>query len=92
VRDPAAVDEKPAENSAEANGKPKKSRDRRTRAFAKSDKISGRKLQLHDSVFERLQLTAIRRKSNPSAIADDILDRHLPKLSIAESEKPTGPE
>jgi hypothetical protein len=51
-------------------------------------KISGRKLQLPDSVFERLQLCAIKRRSNPSAIAADILDRNLPKLKITTEEEP----
>lgn len=59
---------------------------RRRRRSIPTGKVSGRKLQLPDSVFERLQLTAIKRRSNPSAIAAEILDRNLPKLTIASEE------
>jgi hypothetical protein len=47
------------------------------------DSVRGRKLQLPDSVFERLSLHAIKRKTNASAIAAEILDRNLPKHRIA---------
>jgi hypothetical protein len=43
---------------------------------------SGRKLQPPDSVLERLALHAIKRKSNPSVIAAEILGRGLPKHKI----------
>jgi hypothetical protein len=39
--------------------------------------------QLPDSVFERLSLHAIKRKTNASAVAAEILDRNLPKHRIA---------
>ena len=42
----------------------------------------GRKLTLPDSVFDRLQLTAIQKRKTISAIATEILDRNLPKLRI----------
>jgi hypothetical protein len=42
----------------------------------------GHKLSLPDGVFDRLQLTAIDRRSTVSAIAADILDRNLPRLRI----------
>ena len=42
----------------------------------------GRKLSLPDSVFDRLQLTAIQRRKTVSAVAAEILDRNLPKLRI----------
>ena len=42
----------------------------------------GRKLSIPDSVFERLELTAIRRKTTISAVAADVLDRNLPRLRI----------
>jgi hypothetical protein len=37
-----------------------------------------------DAVFERLELTAIKRRSNVSAIAAEILDRNLPRLRIEQ--------
>jgi hypothetical protein len=46
----------------------------------------GRKLQLRDAVFERLQLAAIKRRNNPSALADEIVDGNLPKLKITSEE------
>jgi hypothetical protein len=39
---------------------------------------------MSDAVFERLELTAIRRKSTVSAIAAEILDRNLPRLRIEQ--------
>ena len=54
----------------------------RGRRVAAGEKVRGRKLQLPDSVFERLSLHAIKRKSNASAIAAELLDRHLPKHRI----------
>jgi hypothetical protein len=54
----------------------------RGRRIAAGEKVRGRKLQLPDSVFERLALHAIKRKSNPSAMAAEILDRNLPKHKI----------
>jgi hypothetical protein len=50
------------------------------------EKVSGRKFQMRDSVFERLQLQAITKRHNPSAILTDILDKELPKLKIASEE------
>lgn len=44
----------------------------------------GHKLTLPDAVFERLELTAIRRKTNISAVAADILDKNLPRLRIEQ--------
>jgi hypothetical protein len=42
----------------------------------------GRKLNLPDAVYDRLQLTAIQRRTTASAIAAEILDRNLPRLRI----------
>jgi hypothetical protein len=83
--EPAAGE--PAEDQAEAEGqgraaaveaKPKA----RTRRATAGGETKGRKLSLPDSVFDRLQLTAIQRKKTISAIATEILDRNLPKLRI----------
>jgi hypothetical protein len=54
---------------------------RRRKALA-SEVSKGRKISLPDSVFERLELTAIKRKTTISAVATDILDRNLPRLRI----------
>jgi hypothetical protein len=62
-----------------SNGEPRP----RGRRVAVGEKVRGRKLQLPDSVFERLSLHAIKRKTNASAIAAEILDRNLPKHRIA---------
>jgi hypothetical protein len=42
------------------------------------------KVTLPDAVFDRLQLMAIKRRSNVSAIATEILDRNLPRLRIEQ--------
>jgi hypothetical protein len=75
-----------AELNGQSRGALRTPRPRRTRRKVAGEKISGRKLQLRDAVFERLQLAAIKRRSNPSAIADDILDKNLPKLKITSEE------
>ena len=70
----------PVDNQADdgANGEARA----RGRRIA-GEKVRGRKLQLPDSVFDRPSLHAIKRKSNASAIAAEILDRNLPKHRIA---------
>ena len=40
--------------------------------------------KLLDTVFERLELTTIKRRSNVSAIAAEIRDRNLPRLRIEQ--------
>jgi len=59
-------------------------RPRRRRAPAIGGATRGHKLSLPDGVFDRLQLTAIRRRSNVSAVAAEILDRNLPRLRIEQ--------
>ena len=54
----------------------------RSRRTAASEVAKGRKISLPDSVFDRLQLTAIQRRKTLSAVATEILDRNLPKLRI----------
>jgi len=63
----------PAAPRAEAPSKPSKK--------LRTDK-AGHKLHLPEAVFKRLQLEAIQRGERLSTVAADILDRHLPKLSI----------
>jgi hypothetical protein len=53
---------------------------------AAGEKRKGRKLMLSHSVFERLVLQTMKRKSSASAIATEILDRYLPQHRIATDE------
>lgn len=73
------------ETNGQSRGETSRARGRRRRS-APGGKVSGRKFQLPDPIFERLQLHAIKKKSNPSAVLADILDRTLPKHSIATDE------
>jgi hypothetical protein len=66
----------------EAGSSPRKAARRKGRPAA-GEKCSAHKLSLPDSVFTRLELTAIKRGSTASAIASEILDRNLPRLRIA---------
>ena len=81
------VDESPEEaeqgrgGANEPASEPKRSRPRRAAAAAGGE-TRGRKLSLPDSVFDRLQLTAIQRRKTISAVAAEILDRNLPRLKI----------
>ncbi len=59
---------------------------RRRRRVATGGKISGRKFQIPDSVFERLLLQAIKKKTNASAIVSEILNRELPQHKITTEE------
>jgi hypothetical protein len=61
-------------------------RRRRARRALPGGKVSGRKFQLPDAVFERLALQALKKRTSPSAIVADILDRELPKHRIATDE------
>jgi hypothetical protein len=74
------------EANGQSRGETSRARGRRGRRAAPGGKISGRKFQLPDPIFERLQLHAIKKRSNPSAVLSDILDRTLPKHSIATEE------
>ena len=48
-----------------------------------NSKTTGHKLHLPADVFQRLQLAAIQRGDKLSTIAAEILDRHLPRLTIS---------
>jgi hypothetical protein len=48
--------------------------------------VTARKFQAPDAVFERLAIHAIKKRSKPSAILSDILDREMPKHKIATDE------
>lgn len=57
-------------------------RPRRRRPVATAEKTSKRGLYLTDSVWEKLQLEAIRKRTNVSAVAGELLERNLPRLRI----------
>jgi hypothetical protein len=79
--DPADI----AEDGVEAEGRagdPKPARRPRTKRPVPGGETKGRKLNLPDGVYDRLQLLAIQRRSTASAIAAEILDRNLPRLRI----------
>jgi hypothetical protein len=79
------ADQAGAEMNGQSRGGLPGGRRRRRRAAA-GGKISGRKFQIPDSVFERLQLQAIKKRSNASAIVAEILNRELPQHKIATEE------
>jgi hypothetical protein len=79
-------DQADAEANGQSRGALRATRPRRGRRVSPGGKVSGRKFQVPDTVFERLQLQAIKKRSNPSAVLSDILDRELPKLKIATDE------
>jgi hypothetical protein len=70
------------QSRGEANGSPRRPARRKARPAA-GEKSGAHKLTLPDSVFTRLELTAIKRGSTASAVAAEILDRNLPRLRIA---------
>jgi hypothetical protein len=65
----------------ESGGNPRKPPRRRSKPAA-GEKSSAHKLTIRDSVFNRLELHAIKRGSTASAIAEEILDRQLPRHRI----------
>jgi hypothetical protein len=64
------------------DSRPPAARPRKRRPIAPSEKTSKRGLYLTDAVGQRLQLAAVPRKTNVSAIAGDVLERNLPRLQI----------
>jgi hypothetical protein len=59
---------------------------RRRRRVLPGGKVTGRKFQIPDAVFERLCLHAIKKKTNPSAIVAEILNSALPQHKIHTDE------
>jgi hypothetical protein len=57
---------------------------RASRRPRKAEKATGRKLVLSDRVFNRLQLQAIKKGMTASAVAEEVLDRNLPRLRIEQ--------
>lgn len=86
IATPPEPESEPVEaDGAEQGASPEPARTRargRVRRDRATEATKGRKLHLPDSVFDRLQLLAIQRKTTVSAVASDILDRNLPRLRI----------
>jgi len=68
------------ETNGQSRGGKRKSSPRRGRP--PKEKRKGRNLKLSESVFERLQLEAIKKKWSVSDVAQFILDGALPKHAI----------
>lgn len=77
--EPAEETEGRGESSPASEGRTPKPRRKRAPVGGET---KGRKLSLPDSVYDRLQLLAIQRRSTASAIVAEILDRNLPHLRI----------
>jgi hypothetical protein len=75
-----------ADGVDQSRGAQPRPRRRRSLRATPGGKATGRKFQVLDTVFERLMLEALKRRSNPSAILNHILDRELPKHKIATEE------
>jgi len=73
-----------AEMNGQSRGVLHGARRRRGRRPAAGGKVSGRKFQIPDSVFERLLQTAIKKRTNPSAVVSEILNRELRYFEVIE--------
>jgi hypothetical protein len=60
---------------------PKATRTRKKRAPA-NDKTEGRRLYLSEGVHFRLRMLAYQRKQKISEVAEDVLDKALPKWDV----------
>ena len=83
-----ALLESPADGDGndQSRGDSPRSRTRRRRRPTPGGKVTGRKFQVLDQVFERLTLDALKKKTHVSAILNHILERELPKHKIATEE------
>jgi hypothetical protein len=90
VDDPADV-EMNGQGRGETTAPAKPRSPKRRKSLAASDKVAGRKFQIPDGVFERLQLHAIRRRMNPSTIVAELLNRELPRLEIIDKDRVKSP-
>jgi hypothetical protein len=77
------VDEDVAEGRGDASGDPQPGPKRVRRAKATpAGKTRARNLHLSDDVHDRLWLLARQRKQTVSAVADDLLNKALPRWEI----------
>jgi hypothetical protein len=75
------ADEPQGRGEPAAPGEPRAPKSRRKRPTVTGE-TKGRKLNLSDAIYDRLQLAAIQKRTTVSAVAADILERNLPRLRI----------
>ncbi len=80
--EPAEVD--PAESVEPAGGKATKGRKRK--AAAPSEKVEDMKLYLTEDVRFRLRMLAFKRGAKLSTVANEVLDRALPRWTLERTE------
>jgi hypothetical protein len=76
------------DSNDQSRGASPRSRTRRGRRARPGGKVTGRKFQIPDSVFDRLQQWAFKKRSNPSAVVSELLDRHLPHVDVKFLDRP----
>jgi hypothetical protein len=69
-------------NGEGRGGLPARKPKARGRRIAAGEKATGRKFQVRDRNFEKLQLHAIKKKTSVSAIIDELISRHIPEHRI----------
>ena len=87
IANTARLDATDGDGDDQSRGRTSTARRRRRRG-SPGGKVTGRKFQIPDAVFERVQQEAIRRRSNPSAVVADFLDRYLPHFRVEKFDKP----
>jgi hypothetical protein len=85
--EPTPVDPEDVAEPAEGQGRGEPRaiatpKSRRRRPSGPTEKTNKRGLYLTDTVWDRLQLEAIRKRTTVSAVAGDVLERNLPRLRI----------
>jgi hypothetical protein len=82
----------PADDNGKGRGETLRARRPRVRRPIPGGRTSGRKFQVPDSIFDRLQQQAIKKRSNPSAILTELLDRNLPYFDVIVRDRPDTSE
>jgi hypothetical protein len=86
-------DQADGETNGQSRGPLRATRPRAKKGRPKDgEKLRGCKLSVPESVFERLRLTAIKRKTNMSVLAAEILDRNLPHVVVTLTDRPPAAE
>ena len=76
------VNQLQAEDSAEGKASAPRVRRKRTAGPAAGSKMEGRRLYLSESVHFRLRMLAYQRGQKLSEVAEDVLDKALPKWNV----------
>ncbi len=75
----------PADDGAGAKG-PKSSRKRKATAATAPDRVEDMKLYLTEDVRFRLRMLAFKRNAKISTVANEVLDRALPRWKLEREE------